>query len=351
MTPYAVETIGLGKTFRKKKNLRQILRRPFLPGEPVNALNRVDLRVTRGEIFGLLGPNGAGKTTLIKILSSLILPTEGRALVDSADCSHGAAARQRLGLVTSDERSFYWRLTGIENLRFFGRLHGLPADALRERIQMLLERVDLNDVAEKAFSTYSSGMRQRLALARALLHDPPVLLLDAPTRSLDPVAARSLRRFVKHELNGRDGKTVLLASHNLREAEVLCERIAILAKGRVLAVDTPENIRRFGLPEDTYRLEIQGEVPEGRPGMRVLGPAEEGAAQDGAVRVELTLRDGERLGDALSFLMQAGGRILSCDRIEPDLEEAFERIIADGPDAGSRTAEGDDSSGEGAWAS
>src|SRR5262245_26046037 len=210
MTAPALETSGLGKVFVRRKPLGDLVRRPFAPGERVRALSGVSLSVARGEIFGLLGPNGAGKTTLIKILSGLILPTDGRAVIEGADASHGAEARKRLGLVIADDRSFYWRLTGAQNLRFFGRLHGIYGAALEHRITLLLERLDLTSAAASIFANYSTGMRQRLAVARALLHDPPILLLDEPTRSLDPVAARSLRRFVQDELVARDGKTILI---------------------------------------------------------------------------------------------------------------------------------------------
>ena len=322
MSAYSVEAEGLGKTYTKKKTLRQIIAHPLRPADRIRALDRVDLRVERGEVFGLLGPNGAGKTTLIKILSSLVLPTDGRALIESANPAHGPEARQNLGLVTSDERSFYWRLTASENLRFFGRLHNIAGAVLRRRIPALLDRVGLGESADRPVSTYSSGMRQRLALARALLHDPRILLLDEPTRSLDPVAARSLRRFILEELNGREGKTVLLATHNLHEAADLCGRVAILARGRILATDTPRRIRRFGLPAEVYRIELAGPVPE-RAGLRVLDHG-----HDDVARVQVTLREGEGLGETLSALMGAGARILSCDRMEPDLEEAFERLLS-----------------------
>jgi ABC-2 type transport system ATP-binding protein len=319
---YAVESAGVGKTYRKKKTLGELLRRPFIPGEPLRALDGVDLQVERGEIFGLLGPNGAGKTTLIKILCSLVLPTEGRAFIEGIDAASGARARERLGLVTSDERSFYWRLTASENLRFFGRLFDLGSSRLEDRIRTLIERVGLTDSADQPLSTYSSGMRQSLAFARALLHDPPVLLLDEPTRSLDPVVARSLRRFVLEELNGRDGKTILLATHNLHEAGAVCRRIAILAKGKILAVGAPDRIRRFGLPAQIYRIEVRGTVPEDVEGWTILGLGE-----GETVQLEVALHQGQELGEVLSRLMTAGAVVVTCDRLEPDLEEAFERIV------------------------
>ena len=214
---FAIEGHGLEKSFVKKRGFREMLRRPFAKAERVEALRGVDLRVRQGEIFALLGPNGAGKTTLLKIFSSLILPDAGQAKVAGHDTIHENLVKRRLGLVNSDERSFYWRLTARQNLRFFARLYDVPGKRIDSRIDELLARVDMADAADRQFSGYSSGMKQRIAIARALLHDPEVLLMDEPTSSLDPASARRLRQFILDELNGRDGKTVVLASHNLRE--------------------------------------------------------------------------------------------------------------------------------------
>ena len=321
-SPPAVELRALGKTFRKKKTAGELIRGPFRPAGQIRALDGVSLSIAPGEVFGLLGPNGAGKTTLIKILAGLVLPSEGTARIEGRDSSEGRGARQVLGLVTSDERSFYWRLTGRENLRFFGRLHGMSASELKPLIPALLARVGLAEASEQAFSGYSSGMRQRLAFARALLHDPPVLLCDEPTRSLDPLAARSLRRFMQEDLNGRDGKTILLATHNLHEAAALCGRIAILSGGRIVAVDTPDRIRRFQIAAERYRLEVRSDrVVEG-PG--IVGSTADGS---GVLRVEIRLAEGEPLGGPLGRILASGATILSCERIEPDIEEAFETLL------------------------
>src|SRR5262249_45820917 len=174
-------------------------------------LDGVSFDVHQGEIFGLLGPNGAGKTTLLKVLSCLVSPTSGSAFVQGSDI---AVAEHRvktsIGLVTSDERSFYWRLSGRENLHFFAALYNLPRPDIRRRCQGLLEKVELLKHADQPFMEYSTGTKQRLAIARALLHDPPVLFMDEPTRSLDPTAAKHLREFVVSTLNRKEGKTVLL---------------------------------------------------------------------------------------------------------------------------------------------
>jgi ABC-2 type transport system ATP-binding protein len=203
---YAIEARGLEKTFRKRRSVRELLSRPFAASEQVRALRGVDLEVREGEIFGLLGPNGAGKTTLLKILSCLVLPDRGSAKVAGHDVEDERRVKPEIGLVNTDERSFYWRLNARENLSFFAVLYGVPRNRRAARIDELLARVDLLDAADRPFSGYSSGMKQRMAIARALLHDPPILLMDEPTRSLDPSSQLGLRRFILDELSGQLSK-------------------------------------------------------------------------------------------------------------------------------------------------
>jgi ABC-2 type transport system ATP-binding protein len=321
---YAIEGWELEKSFAKKRSLKELFTDPFKTPERVRALRGVDLHVKTGEIFGLLGPNGAGKTTLLKILSCLILPDSGRAELGGVDVRHENRVKSRLGLVHSDERSFYWRLSGRDNLRFFARLYDVPGKRIDARIDELLRKVDLAEAAPRRFSDYSSGMKQRLAIARALLHDPPILLMDEPTRSLDPSASLSLRALIRDELKGRDGKTVLLATHNLREAEALCDRIAILVEGTVRQVGTIAEVRRWGIEERQFRLEVANWRDE------IAGPFRLVSAEsiDGIGRVVVAL-DGDRgLDELLKAVMAQGGVVHACDRIEPDLEEAFSRLLA-----------------------
>ena len=321
---YAIEGVELEKSFAKKRSLKELFTKPFGTPGRVHALRGVDLRVKTGEVFGLLGPNGAGKTTLVKILSCLILPDRGKAAIAGFDVRQENRVKARIGLVHSDERSFYWRLSGRENLRFFSRLYDVPASRIESRIDELLHKVDLAEAAPRRFADYSSGMKQRLAIARALLHDPPVLLMDEPTRSLDPAASLSLRRLIKDELNGRDRKTILLATHNLREAEVLCDRIAILVAGTVRQVGTVGEVRRWGLSEQQYRLDVLNWSAEPSPPFRVVS-----SETVGGVRRVVVASDGSgRLDDLLKSVMSRGGTIEACDRLEPDLEEAFSRLLA-----------------------
>jgi ABC-2 type transport system ATP-binding protein len=328
--PAPIRTEDLGKIYVKRRSLREITLRPFGRAERVVALRGVSVEVLPGEVFGLLGPNGAGKTTLLKILACLVLPTTGRAEVNGLDVARDERrVRRSIGFVTSDERSFYWRLTGRENLAFFGRLYGLGSEAARRRSAELIEAVELAPVADQQFMAYSSGMKQRLAIARALLHDPPILCLDEPTRSLDPIAAKHLRRFVAERLNRREGKTVLLATHNLPEAEEMCGRLAVLDSGRVLRQGSVAEITA-GLPgRDHYLLTVAGlaEIPADRRWSVEI------ERRDGrAARVNAAVdRGGEALSDLLRAILDRRGTILACTRREPSLQEIFDLIEARPP--------------------
>jgi ABC-2 type transport system ATP-binding protein len=325
---HAIEAQGLVKTFVKARRLREILFHPFGRAERISALRGADLAVRHGEIVSLLGPNGAGKTTLLKILSCLVLPDAGRALVDGEDTVHENRVKRRIGLVHSDERSFYWRLSGRENLRFFARLYDVPYRKTEARVEELLERVDLTDAADRPFSGYSSGMKQRMAIARALLHDPPILLMDEPTRSLDPLTAIHLREFVRTRLRDAQGKTVLIATHDLREAEVLSDRVAILVRGRVRQIGSVTEVRRWGVHERVFRLELEHERPLQGP-FRTL----EDQTVEGMRRILVAVESDATLHEVLAALVGAGARVRSCNEEEPDLEQAFSRIVGAEDDA------------------
>lgn len=256
-----VETWNLGKTFKPPPWPLSLAGRTS--ARPVRALADLSLRVEPGEVFGLLGPNGAGKTTLLKVLATLLLPSEGGARVDGADLvRQPGAVRRRVGLATGDERTFYWRLTGRENLEFFSGLRGLSPAAARRRAAAVLESVDLVEQADEIVGRYSTGMRQRLAIARALVGDPPVLLLDEPTRSLDPVAAARVQALIRR-LSREEGRTVLLATHQLGEAAAACDRIGILVAGVLRDVLTPQAAGEEGLRRRYHALvEASDERPQ-----------------------------------------------------------------------------------------
>lgn len=214
----------------------------------MEVLKGIELEICSGEAIGLLGPNGAGKTTLVEILSTLLLPTTGTARVWGHDVVHEAwRVRELVGYCPSSPETFYPRLTGIANLQFFAALKDLPPRAARERISKLLDLLHIDGATSLAFQRYSEGMKQRLGLARALLTDPPVLLLDEPTKSLDPVLQAEIRNSLKTVVD-QLGKTVLLITHDLAEAEQVCDRIAILHQGRIVSVGTVKQIRAaFGV--------------------------------------------------------------------------------------------------------
>jgi ABC-2 type transport system ATP-binding protein len=239
----AIAVEHLTKTFPVRKNFKTFLRRPSHPGGS-EVLRDISLEVSTGWLLGLLGPNGAGKTVLLEILSTLLLPTNGRAWVCGYEVTREPAqVRQVVGYCPSTSQSFYPRLTGVGNLEFFAVLNGLRPREARERIGAVLDLVGLDSASHAPYQYYSEGMKQRLSLARALLTDPPVLLLDEPTRSLDPLAQGEARRLFRRTLIDKLGKTLLLVTHSVAEAEEVCDRVAIIDGGRIVSVGTPEEVR------------------------------------------------------------------------------------------------------------
>ena len=221
------------------------------------AVNGVDLQIERGEIFGLLGPNGAGKSTTIRMLCTLLEPTSGTATVHGFDIVRQANdVRRSLGTVLAGERSIYWKLTGRENLEYFAALYHIPAALAKKRVEELIERMEIKDRSNELVEKYSTGMRQRIAIAKALLARPPILLLDEPTLGLDPQAARRVRELIA-ELK-QEGHTILLTTHYMEEADQLSDRIGIIDTGKVIALDTPEGLKRRIDQKEVIRLEVTG---------------------------------------------------------------------------------------------
>jgi ABC-2 type transport system ATP-binding protein len=237
MNTFAIEARSLNKTFTTRQGFWQSKTKTTL------AVEDVSFSVERGELFGLLGPNGAGKTTTVKMLSTLLLPTSGSAFVLGLDVTRDThQVRQRIGFTFGGARGLYGRLTAIDNLRYFSELYGLDLSVSRRRIPELLELVGLTGRGDDRVETYSSGMQQRLHLARALLHDPELIFLDEPTVGIDPVGARQLRSAIQRLV--AMGKTILLTTHYMAEAEELCDRIAIIKNGRIVALDTPAALKQ-----------------------------------------------------------------------------------------------------------
>jgi len=233
---------GVSKSFRKKSSIISTLRF-WRPKQQIAALADVNIDLARGELVTLVGPNGAGKSTLLKIISTLIQPDSGTVFVDGKDVlKNPEDVKARIGYVLADERSFYWRLSCRENLRFFGSLQGLTSKWLEERIEVSSAMFGLGEYLDKEFMNLSTGQRQRLALARGLIADPPIVLFDEATRSLDPGRAERMRWIVKDLLVKTQGKSVLFASHDMEEVRAISDRSILMVNGSIASVGPFEQI-------------------------------------------------------------------------------------------------------------
>jgi ABC-2 type transport system ATP-binding protein len=330
VTSVGVEVTGLGKRFAERRPWSAIVRAPF-ERRWYEALHDVSLRIAPGEFFGLLGPNGAGKTTLFRILSTLIVPDCGDAQIGGASVRTAPAAVRRLvSPVPADERSLAWRLDARENLRLFGVLHGLSTREADARASELLALVGLEQTGVRLVGAFSSGMRQRLLVARALMGTPRVLLLDEPTRSLDPVSARDLRAFLRDKLSRRLGCTILLATHSHEEAFDCCDRVAVLHRGRVVAAGPRVELVE-ALGNDRYRLEARGAASV-LTGLAARGLIRDIVARDGSAdweRWEFGVHEpGLQAPAVVEALVGAGAAVGAFARVEPTLAELIEQYVA-----------------------
>ena len=327
-----VETEDLVMRYPAPASLGGLVRGPA-GNRGVLALDRVSFAVGEGEVFGLLGPNGAGKTTLINILSTLIIPSAGVARIGGRDVRQDAAGARRLvGLVTSNDRSFYWRLTGRQNLRFFAELQRVPGREIKARTEELLAALDIEAYADRRFETYSTGVRQRYAFARALLHRPRVIFMDEPTKGLDPNAAALLLDVIKDRVVRRWRPTIIITSHNLREIEQLCGRVAIMDRGRVLCCGTIDALRQGVQAHATYRLVLSG-VPDACvdaigtiPGVREARPVGDGADSYLTLTVQVT-GGGKTLSEVLGKILSEGGEVHDCSSVPVSLDDVFRYVV------------------------
>ncbi|HEX8843550.1 MAG TPA: ABC transporter ATP-binding protein [Pyrinomonadaceae bacterium] len=306
--------------------LKQFFRASVKP--PVQALTEVSFDVRAGEIFGLIGRNGAGKTTLTKIIATLVQPTSGTVTVSGFDTvNDDEKVRAQVGLATAEERSFYWRLTVEQNLMFFARLYGLSDAVARRRIIELVEQFELKELVGRRFGELSTGNKQRMAFARAMLPKPPVLLLDEPTRSLDPLAAARMRALINSLAGGDPPVTILLTSHNLAEVEELCARIAIISRGKIRALGTPGELRAEHRQSERVRMTVSDIAPERAKEIFDARLNElELEEQDGKLQVSFTREAGDELLDAtVRALHENGGRVLSVETERATLLEVLER--------------------------
>jgi ABC-2 type transport system ATP-binding protein len=295
----------------------------------VEAVRGVNFAIEPGELFGLLGPNGAGKTTTIKMLITLLLPTSGSAHVLGLDVVKDAQeVRKRIGYVFGGERGVYERLSGYDNLRYFAELYAVPAKLQRRRIEELLELVGLKGREHERAEGYSRGMKQRLHVARGLLHDPEVLFLDEPTIGLDPVGARELRSTIASLTDA--GKTVLLTTHYMFEADALCDRIAVISKGEIVAEGTPADLKRGVDQGSVLEVEVYGVEEEtiervrGLDGVMAVSVEEREQAQ---VLVVQTQTEAELTSAILGQLN--GGQVGRISQREPTLEDAYVALVTE----------------------
>jgi len=328
----AIETHDLTKRFRKAKSYREILLRPFAR-EETTALQNVSLSVEVGEFFALVGRNGAGKTTLIKILSTLVLPTGGDAFVAGYDVEReGDKIKKRIGSVVAEERSFYWRLTGRQNLSFFAVLNNIPRAGVKERVDDVIGLVGSEEDADKMFKDYSTGMRHRLAIARALLTDPEIVLFDEPTKSLDPPSAKAIRRLMAAFGLREPKRTVLFATHDLTEAEELAGRIAILDRGTIKACGTPAELRKRVSGKRRYTLKLRQPNERVTNLLRRLSPSGhptgDAAAEEASFLIEIA--DSGDVSSVVRQLVLAEARILECVAVEPLIAEVFDTLTHNG---------------------
>ena len=327
----AIRIAGLSKSFPERRPWFEMLRHP-LGARHVNVVQNVCCEIRTGEFFGLLGPNGAGKTTLFKMLMATTTPNAGTATILGHDViEEPAKVRRLVGCVLATDRSLYWRLSAAENLKLFTALHGMRGPSARRRIDEVLEAVDLTDSGLKIVATFSTGMKQRLLIARALLAHPKILLLDEPTRSLDPISARSFREFLRTEIVDRQGCTVMLATHNSEEAMELCDRVAILDRGKLLAVGAARDlVQQFGdqifciwtrSPDHPAIVMLDA---EGRVRLIDVLPPESG----GWSCVRFAIPGGmDRSADILECLVASGVEVARFEQKNMSLAELIEQVL------------------------
>jgi len=310
----------------------------------VVALDHIDVKVHSGELFGLLGPNGAGKTTLVKCLSTILIPDEGTAIINGFDIrSQTSMVRASLGMVVGGERTLYWKLTARDNLMYFASLYKMPRKLARRRIEELLEVMQLSDRADERLEDYSTGMRQKIAIARALLHDPPILLLDEPTLGLDPTFSRQIRNQIR-ELAEKYEKTILLATHYMEEADQLCDRVAIINNGKIVAVDTPDKLKTMVKETELVEIvcyspppDIETHLKMQCPDVKIITLVHEDEAKGTPSKIKLIGGNAEEhVSTVIDMLRRRNIRISSLNIGVPTLEDVFIKLTGTGLTEGER---------------
>lgn len=337
MTVWAIEAENLVKKFPKRANKQEAngkkekrsrgLNFKRKPKPLFTAVDGVSLHIEPGEIFGLLGPNGAGKSTTIRMLCTLLEPTSGTAKVNGFDIVKQAnEVRQNLGTLLAGERSIYWKLSGRENLEYFAALYHIPPAVAKKRVEELIDRMELKDRADELVEKYSTGMRQRIAISKALLARPPILLLDEPTLGLDPQAARNLRELII-DLR-KEGHTILLTTHYMEEADQLSDRIGIIDTGKIIALDTPEGLKQRVGENEIVKLEVAGWYPKIGEQLGQLNGVENIASHntdtDGVWEVSLSSANSRAiLPQVVETVNHNGTQLLNMNIVRPSLEDVF----------------------------
>lgn len=326
MIDYAIEVNQLKKEFETKKKTpfwkkRNDKEKKFI------AVNGISFHVKKGEIFGFLGPNGAGKTTTIKMISTLLQPTSGNIQVNGIDVMEKPTeVLKNLGTVLAGERSTYWKLTGRENLEYFAAMNGITGKFAEEKVNSLLNRFNLEKRADETVEKYSTGMKQRVALAKALIADPEILILDEPTSGLDPQSARNLRELIL-EIK-EEGRTILLTTHYMEEADQLSDKIAIIDHGKIIAMDTPNNLKNS--LEDTHAtvLELnnwnQNILNEIKSIPEIKNVHSKYQEDTGRWEIKVHMNNGSNnINDLISTITSANAKIINFRVEEPTLEDVF----------------------------
>lgn len=299
----------------------------------VIALENASISVNSGELFGVLGPNGAGKTTLIKILSTLLLPTSGKAYVLGYDVEKEAnKIKPRINMVSGGEFSGYGLLTVRENLWMFSQFYGIPSKEAKKRINELLEVVQLEDKKDSKVRTLSSGQRQKMNIIRGFMTDPDVIFLDEPTLGLDVTTSRTIRSFIQNWIREDGSRTILLTTHHMMEAEVLCDRIAIIDNGKVLVVDTPENLKQMVRKDVVLNLVVEPVVDVDWVGNveGVKGYLSRERENGLSLLLRVVMEDDTPIAEILSELTNRNSRVLHVEKKEPTLEDVFLALVGKG---------------------
>jgi ABC-2 type transport system ATP-binding protein len=320
---FAIRTQQLGRIYKirggKKEDPREL-----------EALQDVNLEIEAGELFGLLGPNGAGKTTLIKILTTLLAPSSGQAWVSGFDVSESPnKVRERINMVSGGESSGYGLLTVRENLWMFSQFYGIPSKVANQRIKHLLEVVGLADRTNTKSSDLSTGLRQKMNIVRGFMTDPDVLFLDEPTLGLDVGAARDVRDFIRNWMDENCSRTLMLTTHYMVEADDLCDRVAIINQGKVLACDKPSRLKRRLQKDAIFCMEVSPldglgtGIFENLPGVRKVSHT----PQDGFSELDLILETDDALTGVVTALTHNDKHILNLQKREPTLEDVFVDLV------------------------